>query len=142
MNLVIEGDAPAFLDAIRMALAQVRADLPPGCHLNVRIIHGAPTMPLPDVRQDDARRTGAGMRALTDRQRDILDLLATGLSNKEIGRKLGLSHFTVRNHISQIMRLMGVSTRQEIMASMAVHAHRASAEHDHSESGRLGQHDL
>lgn len=55
---------------------------------------------------------------LTTRQREILALLATGLSNKEIGRRLDLSHFTVRNHISQIMRLLGASTRQEAVARL------------------------
>ena len=52
------------------------------------------------------------------RQRDILGLLMEGLSNKEIGRKLSLSHFTVRNHIAQIMRQFDVSCRKAIVAKL------------------------
>lgn len=52
--------------------------------------------------------------ALTERQVQILDLLGQGLSNKEIARALGLSHFTVRNHISLLFRSFEVSRRVEL----------------------------
>lgn len=53
---------------------------------------------------------------LTERQRDVLCLLAEGLSNKEIARRLALSHFTVRNHVSQILRSFNFLTRHEAEA--------------------------
>lgn len=49
---------------------------------------------------------------LTHRQAAILPLLMTGMSNKEIGRRLAISHFTVRNHISQILRALEVPSRK------------------------------
>ena len=55
---------------------------------------------------------------LTDRQREILDYLLGGLSNKEIGRKLGLSHFTVRNHVSNILRVLGYPCRRSMRRSL------------------------
>lgn len=55
---------------------------------------------------------------LTDRQREILDYLLHGLSNKEIGRKLGLSHFTVRNHVSNILRILGYPCRRTMRRSL------------------------
>lgn len=55
---------------------------------------------------------------LTDRQREILDYLLHGLSNKEIGRKLGLSHFTVRNHVSNILRILGYPCRRSMRRSL------------------------
>lgn len=55
-------------------------------------------------------------RLLTERQRDVLRLLAEGLSNKEIARRLALSHFTVRNHVSQILRSFDFSTRRQAEA--------------------------
>lgn len=55
---------------------------------------------------------GSPGAALTPRQGTILGLVAQGLSNKEIGRTLGLSHFTVRNHVSQVLRLLGVTDRR------------------------------
>lgn len=55
---------------------------------------------------------------LTDRQREIMDYLLHGLSNKEIGRKLGLSHFTVRNHVSNILRILGYPCRRTMRRSL------------------------
>lgn len=49
--------------------------------------------------------------SLSVRQLEILRLLGSRMSNKEIGRTLGLSHFTVRNHISQLLRLFNVPSR-------------------------------
>ena len=51
---------------------------------------------------------------LSARQRDILALVAEGLSNKAIGRQLAISHFTVRNHLAQLMRALNVSNRQAL----------------------------
>lgn len=59
--------------------------------------------------------TKVAARALSKRQRQILDLLDLGRSNKQIARTLGLSHFTVRNHISKMLPLFGVTRRGELM---------------------------
>ncbi len=83
-----------------------------------------------------ARREAAGARdlslthglsTLTARQHDILRLLLQDLSNKEIGRRLKLSHFTVRNHVSQLLRQLNVPSRKAVVAllndSPSVDAH-------------------
>jgi DNA-binding NarL/FixJ family response regulator len=65
--------------------------------------------------------TAAGTPAtLTHRQREILNHLLDGLSNKEIARKLGLSHFTVRNHVSNILRMTGHSCRRTMRRALTV----------------------
>jgi DNA-binding NarL/FixJ family response regulator len=56
---------------------------------------------------------------LTQRQLAILPLLMAGLSNKEIGRRLAISHFTVRNHISQILRTLEVPSRKAARAALS-----------------------
>ena len=56
--------------------------------------------------------------SMTRRQRDVAALLLRSLSNKEIARELGLSHFTVRNHVSQILRLLGASTRRSAICQL------------------------
>ncbi len=48
---------------------------------------------------------------LTLRQRRVLELLSTGLSNKQIARALDISEITVKAHVSAIFRKLGVSNR-------------------------------
>ena len=53
----------------------------------------------------------ASRGALSARERQILDLLSQGLSNKEIGHKLALSPFTVKNHLARIFAKLRVRSR-------------------------------
>ncbi len=50
---------------------------------------------------------------LTDREREVLDLIARGLGNAEIAARLGLSPKTVRNHISNIFSKLQVAGRAQ-----------------------------
>lgn len=50
---------------------------------------------------------------LTDRELEVLRLLAAGLSNSKIGERLFISGTTVKFHVSNIMRKLGVSRRAE-----------------------------
>ncbi|WP_181918222.1 MULTISPECIES: alpha/beta fold hydrolase [unclassified Wenzhouxiangella] len=50
---------------------------------------------------------------LSTRERQILDVLARGVSNKEIARTLYISEKTVRNHLSSVYRKMGVHSRTQ-----------------------------
>jgi DNA-binding NarL/FixJ family response regulator len=58
---------------------------------------------------------------LTDRERAVLDLVAEGLGNATIARRLGLSNKTVRNYMSRIFAKLQVTDR----AAAAVRARRA-----------------
>ena len=60
-------------------------------------------------------------RMLSERERDVLRLLARGLSNSDIAKKLFLSDGTVRNYISAILTKLGVSDRTQA-AVMALNA--------------------
>jgi DNA-binding NarL/FixJ family response regulator len=55
-------------------------------------------------------RTGTQFR-LTKRQREIVALVTTGLSNKEIGRKLNVTEGTVKLHLHAIYSKLGVPNR-------------------------------
>lgn len=50
-------------------------------------------------------------RILTERERDVFELLILNMSTKEIAEKLGISEKTVRNHISNVMQKLGVNGR-------------------------------
>jgi DNA-binding NarL/FixJ family response regulator len=50
---------------------------------------------------------------LTPREREILDLLAQGLANKEIAAKLNLSPYTVKNHLARVFEKLHVRCRTE-----------------------------
>lgn len=64
----------------------------------------------------DPPRTQPGpLGELTDRERDVLELLAVGLPNAEIARRLFLSANTVRNHLSNVFAKLHVTSRAEAM---------------------------
>ncbi len=58
------------------------------------------------------------LRGLTDREREVADLMADGLSNAEIADRLYLSVYTVKNHVSNILMKFNVATRTELVASI------------------------
>lgn len=83
-----------------------------------------------DALADAVRRVHAGRRvlpapvaeslaawtpnsALTDRERDVLELIVEGRSNKEIGTALGITEGTVKCHVNVILGRLGVSGRTE-----------------------------
>jgi len=65
----------------------------------------------------------SSMTKLTDRQREVLILLATSMSNREIAHRLDISERTVKAHVQQIMERLELKTRIEA-AVAAVLYHR------------------
>jgi two-component system, NarL family, response regulator DegU len=53
------------------------------------------------------------VRGLTQRETQIIGLIADGLSNKQIGQGLGITERTVKYHISNILRKLGLFSRTE-----------------------------
>jgi DNA-binding NarL/FixJ family response regulator len=54
---------------------------------------------------------------LTDRERAVLQLLAEGLGNRDIGEQLGISRSTVKFHIAALYEKLGVHRRAEAVAA-------------------------
>ena len=52
--------------------------------------------------------------AITDRQRQVVELVAAGLSNEEIGERLGISPRTVKAHCDVLRQKLGVARRRQI----------------------------
>jgi DNA-binding NarL/FixJ family response regulator len=60
---------------------------------------------------------GDGVDALSAREIQVLQLVAEGKSNKDIGTALGLSALTVKSHLARIARKLGTGDRAEMVAT-------------------------
>jgi DNA-binding NarL/FixJ family response regulator len=73
------------------------------------------------------RATGRNAPTVSDavrmskREREVIDLIAQGLSNKEIARRLHIATDTVKSHVHNILEKLALHNRLQI----AAHAHRA-----------------
>jgi len=63
------------------------------------------------VSEPDAAAPGEAASVLTPRELDVLKLVAQGLSNPDIARRLALSEHTVHRHLANILRKLGLSSR-------------------------------
>jgi two-component system, NarL family, response regulator NreC len=67
------------------------------------------------VSAKDAEEKESVQAVLTGRQREIVKLVGDGLTEKEIGRKLNLSHNTVHVHKTRIMKILDLHTKAELI---------------------------
>jgi len=79
-----------------------------GTHVDVDI----PFLELPGKQNTDKRQNDDG---LTDREMEMLLLIARGMIAKEIARTLAISEKTVRNHISTIYRKLNIYDRSQLV---------------------------
>ncbi len=56
---------------------------------------------------------GSPFHPLSDREMEVLTCVVKGMSNKEIASSLGISHQTVKNHVTSILRKFGVEDRTQ-----------------------------
>lgn len=77
---------------------------------------------LGEIRRDAGGRTPAPARGpgLSVRECDVLDLVAEGLRDREIGDRLGISEITVRRHAASAMRKLGARGRVDAVAAYRV----------------------
>ncbi len=67
--------------------------------------------------QEGARKPGEGKKdGLTERQSEVLRLVAGGLTYKEVGQRLCLSERTVRYHMAEIMERLHLENRSQVLA--------------------------
>lgn len=80
---------------------------------------------LTSLRKFDAARQAVGQPAasptggvrLSPRERQILELMSAGRTDKEIAQQLEVSFWTVRTHVSALLRKMGARNRTEAVAA-------------------------
>jgi DNA-binding CsgD family transcriptional regulator len=64
-------------------------------------------------------RPGSPEPSMTPQEREIAELAAAGLTNKEIGERLFLSHRTISSHLYRVYPKLGVSSRSALSAALA-----------------------
>jgi DNA-binding NarL/FixJ family response regulator len=89
---------------IHAALAAVRSGL---TVMDAQLAESlVPAQPVP-------QSNGKGRGSLTERERQVVQLLSEGLSNKLIADRLGISDHTAKFHVNGVMMKLGASTRTE-----------------------------
>jgi DNA-binding NarL/FixJ family response regulator len=117
--LLKDAEAGQIVDAIKHV---TRENIVISGDLAIRLSAGEPSVERADTntKSDQSAYPEATkhdveiIEELSERQRDILRLLARGLSNHEISRELFLSEKTVRNYVSQIYEMLNIHTRTKV----------------------------
>jgi len=91
----------------------------------IRTVHGGEALLHPAVAARLMEEVAGGKQEaadpLTPREREVVELIARGLSNKRIAAELGIAEKTVKAHVSNVLGKLGLSDRTQV----AMHAVRA-----------------
>jgi two-component system nitrate/nitrite response regulator NarL len=88
-----------------------------------RVVEGETLLPVLSDRQVAFRKQNSiaqnVLTTLTDREHQIMRLVSEGLSNKEIGRRLQITHGTIKQHLHHIFQKLEISNRT-VLAALAI----------------------
>jgi len=70
----------------------------------------------PSVGEAKGFRIALSSNTLSAKEKEVLDLISKGMSNKQIANSLGLSHQTVKNHVTAILRKFEVTNRKQAVS--------------------------
>lgn len=101
---VTKSDAPA--DIVRAVRSVASGDMVIGPAVAARFRTSATSGP-----------PAQAFPALTEREHEVLDLVASGANNPDIARRLRISEKTVRNHLSSLLTKLQVTTRAEAIVA-------------------------
>jgi DNA-binding NarL/FixJ family response regulator len=106
VRVVARGDALLSPSVTRAVIAQFTSGHPDA--------PGAPAAPaVPRPRPD--RQAPPGLATLTEREREVVCLVAAGLSNEEIAAKLTVSPLTVKTHVTRAMTKLSARDRAQLV---------------------------
>ena len=107
-------EALIWLDAALKAYERVGAR-----RWSARLLRSARSVGMRTRRAASQRRHDIGWQALSLTERDVANLVHTGLSNHDIGERLFISRRTVETHVRHILQKLGVQTRVAIALAAA-----------------------
>lgn len=105
-GFLVKHTEPADLVRAVRVVADGEALLSPGVTRRLLAEFAAHAKPAPDA---------APLAELTDREREVMTLVAEGLTNAEIGERLFLSPATARTHVSRILLKLGARDRTQLV---------------------------
>ena len=105
-------------DELVVSLEQVQQGVPPfSPGLATRLIDEFARLARgPETATPSAEQQAPAAGQLTQRQREVLDLVARGLSYKEVGAQLNLSPRTIKYHMAEIMAELHLEHRAQVLA--------------------------
>jgi DNA-binding NarL/FixJ family response regulator len=106
-------------DSRDVLLGALRLILAGGIYIPPEILTAGPAAPAAPDKPAAAKRPSPAELGLTERQVDVLALMMEGKSNKLICRALDLAEPTVKNHVSAILKALGVTNRTEAVLAVA-----------------------
>jgi DNA-binding NarL/FixJ family response regulator len=122
------GAAQDWIDLIRPVSAFLLKDVAPADFVKaIRIVAAGDALLAPSVTRrllgrfaqlpvpGDAAHA-EGLAQLTDREREVLELVALGLSNREIAERLTLAEPTVKTHVSHLLLKLDLRDRAQLVA--------------------------
>jgi len=111
-------DAGLAASAMRAGICGViLSDAPPAeIEAAVQAIHAGLVVIAPQFVQEPEPPTAEMPDPLSERELEVLDLVAEGLSNKLIAHRLNISEHTVKTHVASIFGKLGASTRTEAVS--------------------------
>lgn len=108
--LLKDTEPEALTQAIR-AVSQGYTHMGPGL-LSKAIAHAA-TPPTAQISEEEHHKQQTALATLTPREREVLGLIAHGLSNREIASELCISESTVKNHVTRILSQLALRDRTQ-----------------------------
>lgn len=123
--VAVVGDSAHVAPAIAAGARGVvlRDQVGPGIHAALAAVRSGLTVmdtalaeslvPNPPVKPEASPAPTKGRGELTERERQVVQLLSEGLSNKLIADRLGISDHTAKFHVNGVMMKLGASTRTE-----------------------------
>ncbi|MEU9048296.1 MULTISPECIES: response regulator transcription factor [unclassified Kitasatospora] len=106
-GFLLKDTPPADLVAAIRVIARGEALLAPG--VTRRLIEQFARMP------ELGRRPTTGLTAITDREREVLELVGRGLSNQEIADRLVVSLATVKTHVGRLLAKLAARDRAQLV---------------------------